>query len=604
MDITKDLLDDLLKHTEISQVISSYIPLTKKGKNHLGLCPFHDDKHPSMSVSSDKQIFKCFVCGVGGSALQFVQYYEKINFPQAIKKLSDLVGFDDPRLQQLVPIRQIDTANEPYYRCLEDVLTYYQFGLASEEGQLARQYLTGRGMTAEIIERFQIGYAVATGTSTIPYLIKRGHSRSVIESLGLQASNRPDFDRLAGRIIFPIFNPEGKVVGFSGRILVDQEGQAKYVNSSESPVFNKRDILFNYHLARLETKKSNHVYVLEGFMDVIALSKANIPQAVALMGTAFTEQHAQLLKRLNVEVRIALDNDQAGQEAMLKMIPLLNKNDLNYRFVVSSIEGKDADEILIDHGEKGLKEYLNQLVNKISFSLKYYQNRLDMNATEQKASLIKMMIPLIAGTPQVEQLDYLMKIGEITGYPLSVLQQMTKKFQEKSGREDFFERYRPESKVIPKLQQAEKAILYNMLHSQEAIGFYQQHVQFFYTEVYRKIASFLIDYDDDKPPTIADLINDISVKAPDSSQTLIDELTLIQSSKEFPLGTVKDLEEYLSTIKVEKAKYSEKQKIFHGISGKDVREQARLIHQIKGKHHEVHDEEEANHAEKQSNEDE
>ena len=583
MIINKNLIDDLLKHSDIVQVVSSYIPLTKKGRNFVALCPFHQDNNPSLSVSSEKQIFKCFVCGTGGSALQFVQQFEKITFPEAIKKLSSLVGFQDIRLASTDQELQVNAQLKPYYQCLNDLLSYYQFGLASEEGQAARDYLIKRGIEETLIETFKIGFSVKNGQSTIQYLLKKGHSHTTIESLGIPSSGRTDYDRMAGRIIFPIFNPDGQVVGFSGRLLEQEAGQAKYINSSDSLVFNKRDILFNFHQVKLVSKKANHLYVMEGFMDVIALYKANIPQAVAIMGTAFTSAHAQLLKSLNVELRIALDNDQAGQDAMVKMLPLLNEKNLVYKFVQSTNDGKDADEILMEKGPQGLKAYLDNVLNKIDFSLHYYQGKMSLDATENKVTLIKALLPLIAGTPSLEQIDYLKKLGHLTGYPLPTLQELVLKYSSRDKAQDYFALYRPEAKVIPRLQRAEKAILFNMLINPEAVTFYQQKVHYFYTDLYRKIAEFILDYQKDKVPTMYDLINDISMQASDQSQKLIDAVTQMMTTQEFPIATPEQLHDYLQTIQTEKDKLATKQKILSGIAGKDESDAARLILQILGK---------------------
>jgi DNA primase len=591
MIINKNLIEDLLKQTEITQVVSGYIPLTKKGKNHVGLCPFHQDKNPSLSVSQDKQIFKCFVCGTGGSALQFVQQFEKISLPQAIKKLSDLVGFQDPRLESSSEALKEEGKLKPYYSCLTDLLSFYHFSLASEEGQIAREYLLKRGIDEATMEAFGIGFSVKNGQSTIQYLLKRGHTRSTIETLGIPASARPDFDRLAGRVIFPIFNPEGQVVGFSGRLLDAEPNQAKYVNSSDSLVFNKRDILYNYHRIKLASKKANHVYVMEGFMDVIALHRANIPQAVAIMGTAFTDHHAMLLKQLNVEVRIALDNDQAGQDAMIKMLPMLNEKKLIYSFVQSTGDGKDSDEILEEHGAEGLKAYLDNVLNKIDFSLHYYQKKLDLTSTEHKVTLIKALLPFIAGTPSLEQIDYLKKVGHLTGYPLATLQELVAKYSGHDKQTDYFAMFKPEAKVLPKLQRAEKAILYNMLINPEAVNFYQEKVHLFYTDLYRKIAEFLLDYQKDRAPTMQDLINDIAVNASDQSQALIDTITNLATSQEFPIATLDQLDDYLKTIQSEKVRMATRQKILSGIAGKDESDAARLILQILGKHLETPEQE-------------
>jgi len=584
MAIEKTLVDDLLKRVEISQVISHYISVSKKGRNFIALCPFHDDKNPSLSISPEKQIFKCFVCGVGGTAVQFVQNFEKISFPLAVKKLAESVNFIDPRLQGIQQAVYIDEKLEPFYRCLEDTLAYYQFCLASESGHDATAYLQQRGITPSLMETFKLGYALADGATTIPYLIKRGHLRSTIETLGIQASNNPNYDRLAGRVIFPILNSDGRVVGFSGRIMKDQQGQAKYVNSSDSPIFNKGKILYHYYAVKLSAQKAGIIYVMEGFMDVIALHKASIVNAVALMGTAFTQTHAQLLKRLNVEVRIALDQDQAGQEAMMKMIPLLNETGMNYRFVVGLYPEKDADEILIAQGEKGLVDHLNVVMNKIDFSLRYYQGQLALDSTENRVSLIKRMIPLIATTPKLEQIDYLRRLGGLTGYPMQELQAMTKRFNASQSNEAIFKVYRPEAEVVTRLKRAEKALLFNMLINNQAIDFYTKNLDHFIDQVYQKIAEFLVKTSRGSPPIISDLITTIDMSELTNKDQLIREVTSVIIDKNVPKADDVYLKELLDTIQHEREKILLDHKIKTSIAGKTEQDKARIIHQMKGQH--------------------
>jgi DNA primase len=514
-----------------------------------------------------------------------VQNFEKISFPLAVKKLAESVNFVDPRLQGIQQTVLIDEKLEPFFKCLEDTLAYYQFCLASQSGKEATAYLNQRGITPPLIETFKLGYALQDGATTIPYLIKRGHLRSTIESLGIQASNNPNYDRLAGRVIFPILNSEGRVVGFSGRILQDQAGQAKYVNSSESPIFSKGKILYHYHHIKLSAQKAGVVYVMEGFMDVIALHKAAIPNAVALMGTAFTSTHAQLLKRLNVEVRIALDQDKAGQEAMMKMIPSLNEAGMNYRFVVGLYPEKDADEILISQGEKGLVDHLNVVMNKIDFSLRYYQGQLSLDSTENRVTLIKRMVPLIASTPKLEQLDYLRRLGGLTGYTMQELQAMVKRLNEAKSSEAIFKVYRPEAEVVTRLKRAEKALLFNMLINQYAIDFYTKNLDHFIDQVYQKIAEFLVSLARGSPPIITDLITLIATSELTNKDQLIREITSVIEDKNVPKADDIYLKELLETIQYERKKIILNHKITTSIAGKSEPDKARIINQMKGQHH-------------------
>ena len=578
MNFDRQLIDDLLKKADITNIVSRYIPVTKKGRNFVALCPFHDDKNPSLSISPDKQIFKCFVCGTGGSAITFVQNYEKISFPQAVKKVADWVGYSDPRLMVNDQAIQRDEKLEPFFKCLEDLLEYYHFGLASEEGKLARDYLLQRGLDQPVLETFKIGYALKDGSTTIQYLIKRGHLRNVIESLGITASSNQQVDRLSGRIIFPIHNRDGRVVGFSGRLLENIDGQAKYVNSTDSPIFTKGQILYNYHQVKLSSKRSGFVYLLEGFMDVIALHRANIPQAIALMGTAVTNQHIKLLQSLGVEIRICLDQDQAGQVAMMKMIQPLSKANVSFRFVIADKETRDADEILLSDGEKGLQNYLQQLVPKMDFSFHFYQKVMPLTSTEQRVAFINRMLPLIAISPELEQIDYLKRLGQLTNYALKDLQSSLKSIQ--TQQQDYFEEYRPEIKVLNRLKRAEKAILFNMFQSQDAIDLYQAEVKFFHDDIYRQIANYFMEVYQSDPPDHQSLINHISLIGGKDQQKIINTIAELMSEKNLPKADKQQLLDYLKALNEERDKLVKTHQLNVSIAGKSAPEQARIIKEL------------------------
>lgn len=569
------LLDDLLKKADISSIISRYIPLSKKGKNFVALCPFHDDKNPSLSISPEKQIFKCFVCGTGGSAIQFVQNYEKISFPQAVKKVAEWSGFDDPRLKHNDQVIQRDEKLEPYYLCLQDLLSYYHFGLASDEGAIARQYLTQRGLDSATIDYFKIGYALQDGLTTIQYLTKRGHHRSIIESLGLTTSSQLQSDRLAGRVIFPIHNKDGRVIGFSGRILNEDSQQAKYVNSSDSPIFNKGQNLYNYHQIKLVSKRVGFVYLMEGFMDVIALHRANIPQAIALMGTAITSTHIKLLQQLGVEIRVSLDQDAAGQAAMMKLMVPLTKANVAFKYVISEKETRDVDEILLTEGIEGLKRFLDGLVSKMDFSFHFYQHVMPLSTTEERVGFIDKILPLIATMPDLEQIDYLKRLGQLTQFAVKDLQKSLTLIQKKE--ENYFQTYRPETLVLNRLKRAEKAILFNMFINPLAIELFQKEVKFFHDDIFRQIAIYLLEVYQNDPPDHQTLINHISLTQPKDQHQIINTIASLMTEKNLPKADKEQLLDYLNTLKEEREKLIQEHHIQASIAGKPDLEQARII---------------------------
>jgi DNA primase len=317
---------------------------------------------------------------------------------------------------------------------------------------------------------------------------------------------------------------------------------------------------------------------MEGFMDVIALHRANIPQAIALMGTAVTPTHIKLLQNLGVEIRICLDQDAAGQTAMMKMMTPLTQTNVPFRFVVSEKETRDADEILLADGETGLKNYLNQLVAKMDFSFHFYQQVMPLTSTEQRVAFINRMLPLIVVTPPLEQIDYLRRLGQLTQYATKDLQTSLNKLAKKET--DFFQTYRPEAKVLNRLKRAEKAILYNMFLSGEAIDIFQRDVKFFHDDIYRQIAMYLIEIYQSDPPDHQALINHISMSDAKDQQVIINTIAELMSEKNLPKADNHQLHDYLNTLKEERDKLVKAHHIKSSIAGKPDTEQARIIKEL------------------------
>ena len=375
MPIDNDLKEEVLKHADIVEVIKSFIPVTKKGKNYFAVCPFHDDTNPSLSISPEKQIFRCFVCGASGTAISFVMKYKGLSYFEALKTVADISGFDDPRLHETTTkvVKKDETA-EPMLKCLKDLTLYYQYALTTEEGKDGLDYFNSRNLDDSLRDKFLLGYAYKDGKATCEYLQKKGHSIKTIEDIGVGKMNGSYItDKNAGRAIFPICNANGDVVGYSARRIGNGD-EAKYVNSPETYLFHKSKILYNYHNAKDKARNKKCIYVLEGFMDVFALAKIGYDNAVALMGTALTADHISMLRNLNCEIRMCLDGDLPGQMAMMEACKLFAKAGLTCRIVFNNNSSKDPDEILNTEGKDALISYLNNLQSYPEFALNYYQN--------------------------------------------------------------------------------------------------------------------------------------------------------------------------------------------------------------------------------------
>ena len=296
------------------------------------------------------------------------------------------------------------------------------------------------------------------------------------------------------------------------------------------------------------------------------------------MGTAVTNQHIKLLQSLGVEIRICLDQDQAGQVAMMKMIQPLSKANISFRFVIADKETRDADEILLADGEKGLQTYLNQLVPKMDFSFHFYQKVMPLSSTEQRVAFINRMLPLIATAPELEQIDYLKRLGQLTNYALKDLQSSLKAIQTQT--QDYFEAYRPEAKVLNRLKRAEKAILFNMFQSQDAINLYQANVKFFHDDIYRQIANYFMEIYQSDPPDHQSLINHISLSGGKDQQKIINTIAELMSEKNLPKADKQQLLDYLKTLNEERDKLVKTHQLNVSIAGKSEPEQARIIKEL------------------------
>ena len=577
----RSMIDELIKRSDIVNVISNYINVTKKGRSFVALCPFHDDKNPSLQISRDKQIFKCFVCGQGGNAIQFVQSYEKIQFMDAARKVADLVGFTDERLSSKSYAQTSNPELKPYYDCMIDALSFYKFSLTTEQGEAGLQYLESRHISEVVRHHFEIGYSLPDGKGIIQFLLGKGHSRSTMEHLGIITMNQDPLDRLAGRIIFPIFDRYGRPVGFSGRKIDTTEG-AKYINSPESKIFIKSNILYNYHTARDAAKQATYMYVLEGFMDVIALYRAGIEAAVAIMGTAFTKQHLAMLRIPDVELRICLDGDSAGQAAMMKMMAPLDTSRLTYRFVMNAGDTRDSDEILDQEGPEALKRYLNNLANRLEFALEYYSKTRPLKTLEQRQELVKMMVPLLAASNNnLELEEYIKKLSNATAFTRQVIEDMVNSYRSQKGVIDverLYTQFRPEAKHLRRFQKAERQLLYFMLNDARAIDFYKTKIEYFYDEIYRAIANFIIERSSQEEiPSLNQLLSDINTLESDKKDVLVKEVTALALEKDYPKCDESLLNEINDVITLEREVYYYKQRLTKALEGKDELEKARII---------------------------
>lgn len=589
MAFNKSLAEDVLKHADIVQVISSYLPLIKQGKNYKAVCPFHDDTNPSLVVSPEKQFFKCFVCGTSGTAISFVQKYEKISYGEAIKKVCDIVNYHPEGLDTIAKPKKVDERKESLLKCLHDLSLYYQFALNTPEGKEGLEYFESRKLDAPLRNKYKLGYAYKDGKATINYLQKKGHSIKTIEDTGvakmISVGNYADMNE--GRVVFPICDIDGNVVGFSARRLKNDD-TAKYMNTPETYLFHKSSNLYNIHIAKDAAKLKGYIYVCEGFMDVYALAKIGIDAAVAIMGTALTNEHIQILRSLNVEIRLCLDGDLPGQSAMMKIAKMLSKAGLNYRVVDNQGSSKDPDEILNEDGKEALEEYLNKLVSNVDFALNYYLRTNPLKTVEEKKTLIKEFLPILSKiNSQIELDTYLRKLEKITGFDVDSIRSVVKKARlsaaDDSTRvtEQVMEDYHPEKKALQKLLTAERELLYQMTQNKAAVDFYEQKAPGFYDDLYRTIANFVVEYAaTHEMMEDAGLLSLLEMSDLENKEKIIRDLVAIYSETHPQECSEELLNNLLETIMSERKRISEEDVLSQSLEGKSELEKARIINEF------------------------
>lgn len=406
---------EILERADIVQVIRTFIEVIPKGASYMAVCPFHDDTNPSMNISPSKRIFKCFSCGTGGNAISFVAKYRGISTRAAELEVCRICGIPVPdSLSRGTREPELDGPS----RALDDLASFYRIMLRSSSGKRALDYLRGRGMTDDVIDRFGIGYAPRDPSLAIRSLReKKGHPVQDLERAGIISEGATELrDRYSERVMFPIRDARGHTVGFSGRVyLPDDHSTSKYINSPETKYFVKSRLLYNLDQAWEPAKRKGYIYLVEGFMDAIALARAGEEAAVAAMGTAFTEEHAAILRRLGVEVRVCLDSDAPGQANERKVADMLSDKGIRYRVVepFPADEGKDADEVVRSSGNGKLLENLSRLLDPIAYRLQILTpGRIDLR---QLDSMIERTAGDFAGMSPSERELCVQRIAELSG---------------------------------------------------------------------------------------------------------------------------------------------------------------------------------------------
>lgn len=392
---------------DIVDVISSYVRLQKKGNNHWGLCPFHNEKSPSFSVSESKQMYHCFGCGESGNVFTFLMKYESFTFPEAVKALAERAGVNLPEVDN-EEMRKKAGRRARLLEVNKEAATWFYYGLRSKHGENGMQYLKKRELTDETIKHFGLGYAGKNGADLVRYLREKGFEDDLIKEAGLASYSERNglVSQFWNRVMFPIQDVNHRVIGFGGRVMGD--GEPKYLNSPETPVFDKRRNLYGLNFAR--TSKSGNFILCEGYMDVIAMHQAGFTQAVASLGTAFTAEQAAILKKYTKNVLLAYDSDGAGVKAALRGIGILRDVGLSGR-VINMKPYKDPDEFMKNLGKEAFQDRIDKAENSFFFEIRMEEAQFDLNDPEQKTGFHrKIAEKLCSFSEEVERENYLQAI--------------------------------------------------------------------------------------------------------------------------------------------------------------------------------------------------
>lgn len=506
MRIDQSVIDEIKNKTDILDLVSEYVKLEKRGRNYIGLCPFHDEKTPSFTVSEDKQICHCFGCKKGGNVFQFTQEIKDVSFVEAVKDLGERVNIQvDIGQNQTNSSTKIASDELKMIEMHELIKDYYHYALMKTvEGEEALNYLHERGFTDDLIKEREIGYAPDNSHFCHDFLEKKGYDIELAFEAGLLSRNEENFtyfDRFRNRIMFPLKNGQGRIVGYSGRTYTDQE--PKYLNSPETPIFQKRRILYNLNKARKFIRKQDEIILLEGFMDVIKSDYAGLKQVVASMGTQLSQEHITFLQKLTQNVTLMFDGDYAGKEATLKTGQALLNQGLNV-YVVQLPSGMDPDDYIRKYDNEQFLKFVQQDKQSfVLFKVKMYQNEINHNdlAYEKHFKETVRDLSLVnSGIIRNKLIQNIADIFKVNPETIQYKLDATYQHQMSSNTYPTFQDEPSKQQLIlgrlTKNEKAERALIKHLTKDKDTfLNYYQKIVPEDFTNSYlKRIFSYLYDY--------------------------------------------------------------------------------------------------------------
>ena len=486
--IAPEIVDEIRNKADIVEIIKDYIPLNQKGKNFFGVCPFHQDHSPSMSVSREKQMFKCFSCGAAGNVFKFVSDFENISFVEAIQKVANKVGV----VLELKDDHKAVSKYDDKYKIMDLANNFYQNNLNTKAGEGAKDYLKKRGLTEEMIKTFEIGLSFSNNQLR-NFLNSKKIANEELFDLGLVNFNNTDyFDVFVDRILFPIHDAVGHVVAFTGRVY-DSQKTPKYLNSKETVIFKKGNVLFNYHRAKDSVRLEKKLILVEGNMDALRMYASGFKNTVALMGTSLTDEQITLIQKLHVPVILMLDNDNAGALATETNGKLLTKANIIVEVVRLSNQ-KDPDEYILANGASKMAEVIKHPVSFLEFEYENLKENRNLQDPMELSNYVKDVLNCLETADKITIDIILNKLANEFNLSLEVLKQ-----ELKSDKQEI----KIAKKISPKVKNSKydisvNYILYYMMNEKKYIDLYQNNLGYFKEEKYRKIANEISYYAEEK----------------------------------------------------------------------------------------------------------
>ena len=565
-----NIANTIREKIDIVDIIGERLPLTKKGKNYWGICPFHDDNNPSMSVSRDKQIYKCFSCGAAGNVFNFIMNYDHMDFRDALVYLGNRCGVDVKGVKK----SSSNTRFNKMYEAYDISLKYYVNNLNSGAGKKAREYLNNRKIDDKLIKKYEIGLSLVNSNDLTNLLIKKDFDISMINEIGLSNDKHDVYN---DRIMFPLHDTYGKCVGFSGRIY-DSSSDSKYVNTKESPIFKKGEMLYNYHRVKEECRKKNYVIVMEGFMDVIRASSVGINNCIALMGTSMTKEQLNLIRRLSSNIILCLDGDDAGVNATLKNGELFLNEGIEVK-VINLPNPDDPDTYILNNGKDKFLSLIDNSILFNDFKLAKLKENVNFNKVSEKSDYINAVLKELAKSDDDIRIEIVLKDLEKEyniGY--NTLELQLEKYKKKTNKKEVVV---PEKKVVfkkkSKYEKAVCAIIYYMLNNDWVIDEVKKAKLNILDNNYRiTVTEIIYYYDTNGYINVADFYTYISDR--EDTKNIVDEVINIKMPD---VITKDELKDYFEVVR----SYCKKKEIerLNDLISKEVDplEQAKLADKIR-----------------------